>query len=119
VTGPFLALAARIQKELAVSELDQARPAGAAWHQELLRQAATDIPQVRPAVISDTTRHSLDRYRGFRHVVRYVYAYALDKDLVAPLIDELPAVFESVRTDLLKFANWLLELNDEAPGEPT
>lgn len=32
--------------ELVLAELDQARPTGANWHQELLRQAATPIPQL-------------------------------------------------------------------------
>lgn len=64
--------------ELVVSEIDEALPTGAAWHQELLRKAATEVPQLRPALISDATRDRLDRYRGFRHVVRNVYAFELD-----------------------------------------
>ena len=103
--------------ELVAEEIDQTRPGGAAWHQELLRQAATDIPQVRPAVISDATRHSLDRYRGFRHVVRNVYAFDLDKELIAPLIHELPSVFEAARTDLDQFAGWLAASADNATDD--
>lgn len=66
--------------ELVISEVDQARPSGPAWHHELLRQVATPIPELRPALITDETRTTLDRYRGFRHVVRNIYAFALDRE---------------------------------------
>jgi hypothetical protein len=99
--------------ELIVAEIDQTKPGGSAWHQELLRQAATDIPDVRPAVISDATRHELDRYRGFRHVVRNVYAFELDKELIAPLIRELPSVFAVVQADLEHFSRWLAAAANE------
>ena len=93
--------------ELAVAEVDQAMPGGAAWHQELLRQAATPIAQLRPAMIEDTTRLALDRYRGFRHVVRSAYAFELDKELIAPLVSGLDNAFEIAQADLLRFAGWL------------
>jgi len=103
--------------ELIVEEIDQTKPGGPAWHQELLRQAATDIPELRPAIISDKTRHSLDRYRGFRHVVRNVYAFELDKELIAPLIHDLPSVFAAAQTDLDRFAAWLAASADDASDE--
>jgi hypothetical protein len=39
---------------------------------------ATEIPQVRPAVISEAIYKQLDDYRGFRHDVRNVYTYKFD-----------------------------------------
>lgn len=75
--------------ELVVAEVDQAMPSGANWHQELLRQAATPIPDLRPALIGDATRDALDRYRGFRHVVRNIYSFNLDPDQIAPLVRDL------------------------------
>jgi hypothetical protein len=47
-------------------------PEGGKWHQELLEQMNTELPSVRPAVLSDASYKKLDRYRRFRHVVRNV-----------------------------------------------
>ena len=49
-----------------------------------------EMPGVRAAVLSPDLFPTLDRYRGFRHVVRNVYAYVLDPRLVAVLIEDLP-----------------------------
>jgi len=49
----------------------------------------------------------LDRYRGFRHVVRNVYAYALDPRLVAVLVEDLPEANERLRVQLATFADVL------------
>ncbi len=93
--------------ELVISEIDEAIPSGSNWHQALLRLAATDIPQLRPALISDATRNALDRYRGFRHVVRSIYSFELDKEQMVPLLSHLRAVFESAKVELTRFAEAL------------
>lgn len=98
--------------ELVIAELDQAVPTGSAWHQQLLRQAATPIPQLRPVLITDATRDALDRYRGFRHVVRNIYAFEMDREQIAPLVRDLRAVYASARSDLLRFADALTQLGD-------
>nr|WP_263480261.1 hypothetical protein [Oscillatoria salina] len=41
---------------------------------------AVDIPEVRPSVVSQITYEQLNEFRGFRHVVRSLYAYKLDPD---------------------------------------
>lgn len=89
--------------EMIAVHVDQARPEGPNWHQELLRQMAAEIPLVRPPVISTETRDSLDAYRGFRHVVRNIYAFNLDLLRIEHLVDQLPVVFDRVRDELLNF----------------
>jgi hypothetical protein len=64
--------------ELIATRLDGTKPTGENWHQALLFQMATEIPQVRPAVISEAIYKQLDDYRGFRHDVRNVYTYKFD-----------------------------------------
>jgi len=61
--------------EIVAEAVDEAKPVGGDWHQALLSQMASEIPGVRPPVLSTATRAHLDRYRGFRHVVRNVYTY--------------------------------------------
>ena len=100
--------------ELVAAEVDQAVPTGPGWHQALLRQAATAVPRLRPAMITDGTRARLDRYLGFRHVVRNIYAFELDKAQIAPLVDGLRGVFETVRSEMLHFADAMAQIDDIA-----
>lgn len=96
--------------ELIADNIDQAKPQGAMWHRELLQQMTADIPTVRPAVLSTDTRLGLDRYRGFRHVVRNVYTFSLDAEQIELLVAHLPAVHNAVKADLEQFANFLEQL---------
>lgn len=93
--------------EKIASSLDGTVPAAANWHQELLNQMATEIPGIRPAVLSSETREMLDEYRGFRHVVRNVYTYHLNPDKMKRLIDRLAAVLAGIDSDLKAFAAFL------------
>jgi hypothetical protein len=93
--------------ELVAATVDGTVPQGANWHEMLLKQMATEVPRVRPAVISETTRSSLDEYRGFRHVVRNVYTFRFDPAKVQRLIQAAPEVFTQVRAELLAFADFL------------
>lgn len=91
----FVSIAAR---------LDRSVPTGEIWHVELLRQMAAEVQGVRPPVISVSLLDRLDRYRGFRHVVRNVYAYRLDPRQIAPLVEDLTNVQSQLRAELLAFA---------------
>jgi hypothetical protein len=92
---------------LVAERIDASLPDGANWHQDLLRQMTTELPGVRAAVLSPDLFPALDRYRGFRHVVRNVYAYVLDSRLVSVLVEDLPSTSERVRTELAAFADSL------------
>jgi uncharacterized protein YutE (UPF0331/DUF86 family) len=93
--------------ELVAAVIDGTKPEGANWHRELLRQMATEISRVRPAVISETTCDRLDEYRGFRHVVRNVYTFKLDPAKVQKLVEALPSVFRRLQEEFLAFAHFL------------
>ncbi len=93
--------------ELVAALVDGSRPGGENWHQVLLQQMATEVPRVRPAVISEITRERLDEYRGFRHIVRNVYTWKFDPTKVEKLVDGLSQVFAKVRSELLAFADFL------------
>ena len=74
---------------------------GESWHQLLLRR------MLRPAVISKETGAELDDYRGFRHVVRNVYAYKFEPDKLEKLVRSVPDLFAQLRAELLAFASFL------------
>jgi hypothetical protein len=76
----------RIFEKLA-STIDGAVPTAANWHQELLTQMQTEIPSLRPAIISYDLKEALEEYRGFRHVVRNVYTYHLKPEKLKLLVN--------------------------------
>ncbi|MHB0981631.1 MAG: ribonuclease toxin HepT-like protein [Thermoleophilia bacterium] len=92
---------------LIAERVDGSLPGGPNWRQDLLRQMTAEIPGTRPAVLTPDLVPALDRYRGFRHVVRNVYAYVLDPRLVAVLVEDLPETNERLRTQLAVFADAL------------
>lgn len=93
--------------EITAATIDGNVPQGHNWHQMLLEQMASEVPSVRPALISEETRWVLDEYRGFRHIVRNVYAFRFDLAKVEKLAQEASAVFAQVRAELLAFADFL------------
>jgi hypothetical protein len=82
-------------------------PHGENWHQQLLRQMITEVPMIRPAVISKETGAKLNDYRGFRHVVRNVYAYKFDPNKLEKLVRSVPDLFTQLEAELLAFATFL------------
>jgi len=93
--------------ESVARNVDGSRPEGPNWHSDLLAQVAAPIADTRPAVISEDLRHRLDRYRGFRHVVRNVYTYNLDAAQVALLVDDLEDTQRRLAAELGTFADFL------------
>jgi hypothetical protein len=96
--------------EVIADGIDQTKPTGPHWHQELLRQMTAEIPGVRPPVLSLETRDKLDRYRGFRHVVRNVYTFNLDVEQIRVLVGQLLPTMEQTRQELHAFADFLEQL---------
>ncbi len=94
------------------AEVDGHVPAGAEWHQELLRQMATQLPRIRPAVFSKETTKRLDEYLRFRHVVRHVYAFEFDPQRIRPLAEALVGDFAQVGDELAVFIDFLEGLAD-------
>lgn len=92
---------------IVAERVDESLPAGANWHQDLLQQVSAELPGVRPAVITRPLADDLERFRGFRHVVRNVYAYVLDPRRIGELMDALPATFAAARSQLADFADAL------------
>ena len=93
--------------KLIAANVDDMLPKGENWHQELLKQMAEEITEVRPAVISDSVRLDLDEYRGFRHIVRNVYTYKFDSVRIERPTEKADQLFVRVRAELLGFAGFL------------
>jgi len=88
---------------------DEYQPSGKSWHRELLLQMASEVPEIRPPVLSDSLLKALDQYRGFRHVVRNIYTFRLEANQISPLIDQLSTTYQNCQTEFLQFADFLEE----------
>jgi hypothetical protein len=93
--------------------IDESVPGGSEWHRDLLRQMQVAVPQVRPPILSDGTIQALDEFLRFRHVVRNIYTFAFETERITHLVQRLRPCFESVRNELLEFADLLEQLAHE------
>lgn len=90
--------------------VDKSLPKGEEWHQGLVLQMSADIPSIRPSVITRETRDLLDEYRGFRHVVRNVYAFRFRPSRIEELAAGLEGCFIKLKADLTVFCDYLEEV---------
>ena len=88
---------------LIAKEIDKKTPSGDSWHIQLLKQMSLEIPDIRPAVISQKSYENLNEFRGFRHVARSLYAYDLDPQRVIELSDKLSECYDSFKADVQTF----------------
>lgn len=95
--------------ELIARHVDGNMPEGSDWHRQLLVQMQTDMPEVRPAVISPASREFLDEYRRFRHLVRNVYTVNLHPDRMGKLVRQLDDLWGCIKPELEAFAQFLKE----------
>jgi len=89
--------------EMIAKDIDSSLPTGDSWHYDLLKQMATEIQQVRPAVIKMQTFSNLNEYRGFRHIVRNVYTYNISLKKLTPLVGDLQSTYDMFNADMDEF----------------
>lgn len=102
----------RVFQQIAAT-VDNSVPSGKDWHRDLLRQMSAEIPDLRPAVLSDDSVSALDEYLRFRHVVRNVYAFSFDPEQIERLVKHVRTAFMQTRGELLVFANFLEQVGGE------
>jgi hypothetical protein len=95
---------------LIAKNIDRSLPSGESWHSDLLKQMATDLADIRPAVIKGNSITILDELLGFRHRVRNIYAFELIPENVGKLVLTLNDFWPELRAELLAFAEFLAEL---------
>jgi len=102
--------------ELIARHVDGGLPTGEAWHRDLLHKMATDVKDVRPAVIGEQSVRGLDELRRFRHLVRNVYTIDFDPEKIGVLIPTLSDLYPRVKAELLAFADFLEEIGQIDQG---
>ncbi len=93
--------------ERIAESVDEYKPDGINWHREILNQMSLEVPNVRPAIISQSLKEKLDEYRAFRHIVRNVYAHNLRLNRMKNLIEKLDTAFKEVKESLQSFCKFL------------
>jgi hypothetical protein len=89
----------RVERVMVSVALDceQTVPEGKEWHRQLLEQMGKNIEDVRPELISEPLFESLDELRRLRHVVRSIYAFKLDPELLLPIAQRLPDGYQQLQ----------------------
>ncbi|MBF0449511.1 MAG: hypothetical protein HQK75_02310 [Candidatus Magnetomorum sp.] len=90
--------------------VDKSIPTSHSWHKDLLIQMSAELSSIRPSVIHKETRHCLEEYLSFRHVVRNVYAFNLKSSRLKELIQDLRVCFESLQREMNSFITFLEQI---------
>jgi len=101
----------RIFQQIAAT-VDNDVPSGKEWHRNLLQQMNVEIPDLRPAVLSNETVQALDEFLRFRHVVRNVYAFSFDPGQLKLLVGQLRPAFIHTQEQLLVFTIFLEQVGE-------
>lgn len=80
------------------------------FHKELLIRMNTEIPNIRPKVLSVKSLVLLDKLRSFRHFIRHAYDCELDPNELINIQNLISKDFAVVTNDLDKFRTFVLKL---------
>lgn len=96
--------------ERIVRAIDGETPLGKDYHLKLLRRALTEIPDVRPGIITKETFILLDELRTYRHKFRHIYLYLISPDRIIELAEKGIKLFEQFSKDIERFKEFLHHL---------
>jgi hypothetical protein len=80
------------------------------WHQSLLDKMILEIPETRPAVISEETYRVLLEILKFRHFSRYYFELSYDWDKLRYLLKKFNEVKSRLTREINVFDGFLLDV---------
>jgi len=80
------------------------------FHKEVLIRMNTDVPKIRPAVISNQSLILLDKIRAFRHFVQHAYDCELDQKELQFIQEKLKNEYAYAEKDLHHFRSFIQSL---------
>lgn len=83
------------------------------FHKELLIRMNTEVPTIRPSVISNQSLLMLDKVRAFRHFVRHAYDCELNESELLTIQNRLKKEFAYIESDLKKFRFFIQTLSSK------
>lgn len=81
------------------------------FHKELLIRMNTEIPKIRPAVLSQQSLLFLDKIRAFRHFIRHAYDCELDENELLLIQEKFKKDYPHVEGNLQKFRLFIQNLS--------
>ncbi len=75
----------------------------AGYHTDLLKRMLIKIEEIRPRLLSEESFKALNELRGFRHIFRHAYSYALDGERIIRLYEKTLLLKETCREDFERF----------------
>ena len=94
-------------------EVDMHVPTGSRWHKNLLAQMTEKRPERCP-VISENTRHELEKLLEFRHKVNNIYGKELKYEKTIPHAKSIDTLSTNVSQDLNAFTDSLEKHGEDA-----
>lgn len=73
------------------------------YHADLLKRMCIEIKGIRPHFLSEDCFIMLDELRGFRHVFRHAYSYALDSERIINLSERSLKLKDAFAQDYTNF----------------
>ena len=108
----FYTAVERIFERIA-GDLDGGLPQTPDRHLRLLRAMSTEVPEIRPRVLSADLTEQLVDYLRFRHLVRNIYGFELDERKMVPLVERVGEVSRDVEREIGEFLGYLERLGHE------
>jgi len=93
--------------KLIAEDLNGGVPRGGGWHKKLLSAMTLEIGKVRPPVISNELFQDLQKFLGFRHVVRQAYGFQLDEKKLVELEKIFQKTWKRFAREIKKFCRFL------------
>jgi len=82
-----------------------------ALHKELLIRLNTEIPKIRPKVLSTDSFLLLDKIRAFCHFIRHAYDCELDEVELQQIQSKLKHHWQTLQTDFNDFKHYIFSLS--------
>ncbi|MEM4134693.1 MAG: hypothetical protein QXV73_05795, partial [Candidatus Micrarchaeia archaeon] len=76
-------------------------------HLKILRRAITELPNIRPSIISRNTFIILDELRTYRHKFRHIYLYMISPSRIIELANQAIKLHDFFILDIEKFIEFL------------
>ncbi len=98
-------------------DIDEEIPEGEAWHKKLLRQMAIEIPEERPAVISDEMFEVLEEYLRFQHLAQNIYGFQLERERFSHLIEKLSGTHNQLEKEIKDFIKTMKKITRKTEND--
>lgn len=82
------------------------------FHREIPIRMTTEVPKIRPAVISGESFSLLDKVRAFRHFIRHAYDCELDPKELIILQNKLIEGYGKLEKDLTYFFIYVKKMSE-------